>query len=440
MDQQQKETLEQEIGELRKENRDLREKCEELEKKLRVYENPHIPSSKHIIRKIQVKSEPKKRGAPKGHKGATRKTPTPAFFVNLEPKTCPNCNDSKKIGIIRERKTVSEDIRIVKDVTEFHFYDCHCGNCNRDFTTGDPELPMEGRFGPDICSLWTQLYYVGCVPFDRLSRISGNCLGIGITPAGLENVIHRTAQIFEPNYKRIWENVANSRNVSSDETGISFNGKGHWYWNISSRSDVLVLIRKSRGSKVLEEIFGEFLDGIMSSDCFSAYGKFKAREYQKCWAHILRDAKDLAKRSEEGRELYRTLSGMYAYITKAKENGQENSAKVLRWAHRAKQKLCSLVKKNYGSKAIINLVLRLVKYKNDWFTCLKHKDVEPTNNGSERNIRKFVTSRKISGAHRSEVGMHCREIMMSAILTLEKTGQNPFEFVLNGVRTHNSGG
>ncbi len=437
--QQQMEKLELELKELRKENQNLRKKCEALEKKLRVYENPHIPSSKHIIREIKVKSEPKKRGAPEGHAGATRKTPTPDFVVELKPKSCPAC-DSKMIEIVRGRKKVSEDIRIVKVATEFHFYDCHCGNCNRDFTTGDPELPMEGRFGPDICSLWTQMYYVGCVPFDRLSKISENCLGIGITPAGLENVIHRTAQIFEPNYEEIWENVANSGNVSSDETGISFNGEQHWLWNMSSRAYTLVMIRKSRGSKILEEVFGEFLDGVMSSDCFSAYGKFKAREYQKCWAHILRDAKDLAKHSEEGRELYRTLSKMYAYIKKAKENGRENSDKVKRWVHRAKQTLCSLAKKNYESKANMNLVLRLVKYRNDWFTCLKHKDVEPTNNGSERDIRKNVTARKISGAHRSECGMHCREIMMSTLLTLQKKGQNPFEFVLNGIRTHNLGG
>ncbi len=107
--------------------------------------------------------------------------------------------------------------------------------------------------------------------------------------------------------------------------------------------------------------------------------------------------------------------------------------------NRAKQKICSLAEKNCDSKAVTNLILRLIKYKSDWFTCLKHKDVEPTNNSSERDIRKNVISRKISGAHRSELGMHCREIMMSTILTLEKKGQNPFELVLNCIREHNAG-
>lgn len=42
--------------------------------------------------------------------------------------------------------------------------------------------------------------------------------------------------------------------------------------------------------------------------------------------------------------------------------------------------------------------------------------------------------------HRSEKGKHAREIMISNILTAQKRGQNPFEFIASKIRDHNSGG
>ena len=94
---------------------------------------------------------------------------------------------------------------------------------------------------------------------------------------------------------------------------------------------MLVLIRKNRNAKVLKEVFGEFFDGILNSNCFRAYDKFRAREYQKCWAHVLRDAKDLSKNSEEGSKLYSKLSRMYKYIQKAKLRHREDMPCINAW-------------------------------------------------------------------------------------------------------------
>ena len=40
----------------------------------------------------------------------------------------------------------------------------------------------------------------------------------------------------------------------------------------------------------------------------------------------------------------------------------------------------------------------------NWFTCIKYEDVEPTNNYAEQAIRETVIIRKIIGAFRSESG------------------------------------
>lgn len=424
------------IKRLAKQNERLAKQNRELEKMLKLYESPHIPSSKRIIRVVKKVREPKKRGAPNGHKGATRKPPVPDRIAYQVPVECPRC-ESNEIKIWKEHKKLVEDIEVTKVVTEQHFYECSCEDCGMQFMTSSEDLPKQGNFGPNITSLWTMLHYEGTIPFDRLSAISRNCFDMDITPAGIHNAIYRTAGIFEPYYNRIESRLIKSRYVRSDETKYPFNGEKYWLWNISNAKDTLVKIVKSRGSRVLKGIFGDFLDAVLNSDCFSAYDKYKAREYQKDWAHVLNDAKDLAKHSREGEELHSMLLQMFEYIKKAKKEKQENTPRVERWKRRQERKILSWVGKNYKSKAVLNLVLRMSKYLDHWFTCLKYPFVEPTNNGSEREIRKNVIARKISGQHRSELRKHSREIMMSAVITMKKRRRNPFEFVRNGIIKYN---
>lgn len=246
------------IEKLEKENEILKKLVEELYRRLRIYENPHMPSSRRIIREKKEEKEPQKRGAPAGHEGATRERRTPNRFVrHKKPETCPMCNGSN-LGV-EERKAVVEDIIIIPDIAEIHYFDCVCKDCGKIFSTGSPDLPKTGNFGPNITSLWASLHYIGTIPFERLSMISKNCFGVQITPAGLHNAIYRTAGIFENEFDGIKESVKNSEYAGSDETKYSFNGKTNWLWDIGTETDTLVMIRPSRSSDVLKEAFGERL-------------------------------------------------------------------------------------------------------------------------------------------------------------------------------------
>ena len=52
-----------------------------------------------------------------------------------------------------------------------------------------------------------------------------------------------------------------------------------------------------------------------------------------------------------------------------------------------------------------------------WFTCVLHPEIEPTNNRAERELREFVVQRKIFGSLRSEKGMVITETIMSVLAT-----------------------
>lgn len=417
---------------------DLQKRVDALQRRLWRYENPDTPPSK--IRDKKKKDENRqegKKGSPEGHLGATRKQPKPNRFIDLKPKRCRHCG-SGGIMITDKENRIIEDIRIEMLVTLFTQYGYHCNACGKDDTTTHPELPREGIFGPTVCGLWSSLHYQGHIPFDRLSQISGNLFGIGITPGGLHNAIYRTAQIFEPTFDEVREGIATSPYVRSDETSYPFNGNNWWLWNISNQDASLVLLRDNRSSDVLVEVLPDGHYRIINSDCFSAYDKFLS-DYQKCWAHILRYAEKAAEYDPYAKKVYETLSQMFAYIKAMKERGLEGTPEVRRHIEFMKGQIDKLRPNKRRHVFGNRLIGRLKKYRDSWFWCLIYKYVEPTNNASERDIRKNVIARKISGQHRSEMGLHSREIMMTMLLTNQKRGINSFDFMNQGIRRHNLG-
>lgn len=154
------------------EHKDLKRRVEELEKRLWIYENPNVPSSKKMIdEKKEEGNKQEKRGAPEGHLGATRKQPKPNRFIDLKPESCDKCGN-KAIKITGHDKQIVEDIRIETIVTQFTRYTYHCDCCGEERMTTHSELPKEGIFGPTITGIWSSLHYNGNIPFERLSRIS----------------------------------------------------------------------------------------------------------------------------------------------------------------------------------------------------------------------------------------------------------------------------
>ncbi len=92
--------------ELEKENQELKTKTEllekenaELKKRLLFYENSNTPPSARQIKKADKTLDeyipvPKTRGAPKGHKGATRPTNEPDEIIDVISDHCENCGSS----------------------------------------------------------------------------------------------------------------------------------------------------------------------------------------------------------------------------------------------------------------------------------------------------------------------------------------------------------
>ncbi|MCL7415795.1 MAG: hypothetical protein M8349_07030 [ANME-2 cluster archaeon] len=114
---------------------ELEQENEKLKKKLLFYENPHTPPSANRLQKIQKtpndNKEPKKRGAPKGHRGATRPTPEPDEVKDVVAQQCENCGSFDLEKLDNFEKSVIEDISLPQKikVTQFNRWEVRCQHC-----------------------------------------------------------------------------------------------------------------------------------------------------------------------------------------------------------------------------------------------------------------------------------------------------------------------
>ncbi|MBU0498145.1 MAG: IS66 family transposase [Candidatus Thermoplasmatota archaeon] len=426
--------LHQENKELRKENKELKEKITKLEKRLRVYENPHTPSSQQRFKGGFKGNIPRgKRGAPNGHRGATRKTSEPDELVSVAMDTCPFCGGNP--GASQEVETaLIEEIpppRKIK-VIQYEFHSYECPNCGLRFTTQHKDYPSEGVFGVNLLTYITMLRFHLRGVLRRIQDFLQHLCGFEISVKGIHDVLLRVGNACKNEYVRLVQCVRNARWRHIDETCSSVNGKNWWLWSFRTDSDEsLVVIRDSRGRKVLEEILGENCLGGNVTDGWKAY--WNLNDIQRCWAHLIREVDSNKHVSEEGKklclEIHRRFRLLKEFLGKDPPMDERRGMKE-KWD----RELVDLVDRYEDALHTKHLVTYLKNGLGCWHTCLLYPGMEPTNNLGEQAIREHVIIRKIIGAFRSVEGSENYQYIASLFATWRLQGKNIFEELENLLR------
>ena len=231
--------------------------------------------------------------------------------------------------------------------------------------------------------------------------------------------------------------------IHIDETSMRVKGKNYWIHTYSCGDLVLQFIHPSRGSNAINDIgILEKYGGVLIHDCWSPYFSYTDITHALCIAHILRELKfvedssssrwatNLKKLLQETVELvqkrkskvltkkeYKTLERRYRNIltrgVKELPTFPEKSGQRGRTKHTDAQ----------------NLWLRLEKYEAEVLLFAKRKEVDPTNNRAERDLRMNKVKKKVSGCFRTEkMAKHfCR--ITSYIKTMKNKGYSSLEAI-----------
>ena len=417
----------QELNEqLRRENELLRAKVIELEARLAQYENAHTPPSLRRGRnrkKNQDKNDKGKPGQKIGHKGVTRPYTTPDRQVEVTMDRCPDCGadlgspfriDSKIIEEIPEPQPVI--------VTEYKIAHYRCPCCRKEVTAKDRGCPHEGKFGNNVIAQATLLKYEDRVPHRKIHDAMLRLFGLKISPATIFDLTRRAADAVRSEYDAILSQIRCASILYVDETSIRVQGERHWIWTFSTPSESFFVIRKSRGMKVLMEVLTRRFKGIIVCDGWKPYTGFTNR-IQRCWAHLLRESKDIAEKFEEAIPLHNALKELYEILTNALENDLPPKVRKTLW-QLAREALRNWTLKEYSVEKVRKFICKINNGFDYWFTFVINPGVEPTNNRAERALRPHVVLRKILGTLRNDKGTSIHERIMTTLATWGQRGLN----------------
>lgn len=411
--------LQEENRQLKRELERLLEYIKELEARLAKYENAHTPPSLRGGRnrkKKQNKGDNGKPGQKIGHKGVTRPQAKPDRQVEVTADRCPDCGT--KLGDpFRIESKIIEELPEPQPVivTEYKIAHYRCPCCHRAMAATDAGCPNEGKFGNNTIAQTTLLKYDGRLPHRKIQSTLKRLHGLNISPATILDLTRRAADAVQSGYEAILNRIRGAQILYVDETSIDVQGEKHWIWTFTTPSETFFAIRKSRGMKVLVEVLTRRFKGIIVCDGWKPYAKFTKR-LQRCWAHLLRESKDLAEKIEEAVPLHEALKDLYKELNDVLESDPPPEARRDLW-HMARATFQHWIRKEYISEKVRKLVGKISNGFEYWFTFVIHPGVEPTNNRAERALREQVVLRKILGTLRNSKGTSIHERIMTMLAT-----------------------
>ena len=285
--------------ELYEEKEKADKKINDLERELKKYKNSNTPSSanKHLkpnTMGLKAKNGVK-RGAPKGHTGTNRQQKPDRKEV-IDTDECPNCHchDLKDKKIIKQ--TIEEVPEpVIPEIVESEIHVKECSKCGYMFVPPKNITPLKGKFGINLMVLVIFIKFILRGVLRKTVSFLDSGFAFKITPASLNAIIKRVADAAEEEYEELKIRIKDTAKVYVDETSFSVLGKNQWVWVFRNANDILLVIRPSRGSNVLEEILGKDYAGTVICDCWRAYNFLSNANLQRCWAHLLRKSDKLSE-------------------------------------------------------------------------------------------------------------------------------------------------
>lgn len=346
---------------------------------------------------------------------------------------CPQCGRKLGGGWEQRRRQVIQielpPVRVIDHVILAR----RCGVCQKRWL---PKLSEEvigargkRRFGVSVQALVATLH-IGCrIPMKMVRGLLREMFGLRISEGEVVELLDGTREAGKQEIAELLEAVRGSPAVCGDETGWRQDGDNGYLWTFATPRVRWFLYRKSRSGEVPKEVLGEEFSGVVSCDFYGGYNKLGV--LQRCWAHLLKDAKELAQINADRPEVVGWVEALGALYEEAKACGVALGELPAGSRIRCKQrrhfeKLAAALAGRYAQQANAPqrvLAQRILKHRHELFVFISDPAVPPTNNLAERSLRPAVVARKISGGTRSAKGSQTKMALMSLFGTWQLQGK-----------------
>lgn len=355
-----------------------------------------------------------------GGKCSVRLKPMRIRIAKVEAETCEICQCHLHRQSANERAIYELERERVRKI----YYEIErkaCPRCRR-IVAGKVEnaLPRASLSNKLVVEVAEQHYVLG----RTLGQIAER---FGINYSTLSETLKRVGKVLAPVLERLKADYRKSLVRHADETGWRTDGAGGYSWYFGSKEVSLHLFRETRSASVVKEVFGtEPLPGVLVVDRYNGYNRVPC-QIQYCYAHLLREMKDLETEFETNGEVKNYTQAVKLWLTDAMQLRKRglSEAEYLRQAQAIKEKIEELSQRQAKHAAIRKWQDFFVEKESRLSQWCLSQEIPAENNYAEREIRKTVIARKMSYGSQSLEGAKTREIWTSILQSLKKRAENP---------------
>src|SRR5208282_4675049 len=360
-------------------------------------DNSSLPPSRGQKGNVAEATRVKK--ARKGRPGAARAlAENPDATRDIYAERCACGTALEEAGQELARVWDHVDLPPIKPITtRINLFRTTCPCCKARVTAKAPaDMPEGSPFGPGIKAAVAYLHGCQLVGFKRLTELCEGLFGLTISQGAISNMLARMGKPFGAAAKQIAATVRASEVIASDETSARVKGKTHWQWAFGCATAVYHVIAPTRGKCVPTQFLAGVRPKVWLSDRLPAQCTH-AEAHQFCLAHLIRDAQ-------------------YAI-----DHGDRTIATHRRRLDRELDRLLDLKPTDVEGSHLRATIA--VTARDKLLVFLTRRDVEATNNESERALRPSVIFRRVTNGFRSQWGAKVYADLCSIVATGRLAGR-----------------
>jgi len=401
--------------------------------------NSSIAPSSDINKKKKNQSlRSKSTRKPGGQPGHVAKTlhqsdqPDATIAIPFTLEQCKKCGSAldDTLKVLKEKRQVLDiDLqRIHARISEYQSFSIVCPVCGHE--NHDNAFPKDVAphisYGTNIQALVSYLSVSHYLSYARIVQLVSNLFHVELSEGTVDNILKRSAGATEGEIEKIKERLAISEVVGIDETGCKINSDRHWNWVFQNREDTLIVVDKSRATKVINDTFDAgFVNACVVHDNYSSYNSLIAQSEQLCLSHKLRDL-NYAIECDNTQVMKEIKQLLKEAMLDHKETMSADRRVILKQQY--EESLNYLLSLPVTEKSETHKQIKsITRARDKIFTFLLHPDIPPDNNGSERAIRNVKVKLKVSGQFKTLQGAEDYASLRSIIDTSRKRGLNEFD-------------
>jgi len=398
------------------------------------------PSSDSPFGKPAAKRDPSggKQGAQAGHIGSGRNLKPISEVdrvVDLRPLACSSCG-SLLLGADESpaRRQIVEITKAGTMLTEYRRHCLRCLCCKKLNRAEWSEQAQSGAFGAKVVGVIG--YLTGRLGIshrdakDAMEELFAVKISLGSISAAQKRLSHTLAAPVAALHELVEKQLVSL----VDETSWKEKQSKPWLWVKATRLATVFRILPGRSRQDAKAIIGKNENGFVTSDRYPGYNHLRESNRQICWAHLKRDFQAFAEREGDskavGEELLEQSKELFRLWQQVRDGTLEKTdfqKLIIPIREKVSDLLFAGTQSSHSKTG--KSCSKILKTEVSLWTFSQVEGVEPTNNQSERALRRAVMWRRKSFGTQSASGSRFVERILTVATTLRQQGRSVFDYL-----------